>query len=692
MKLTDSITAIPGVGEANARKLARLGIFRVNDLVRHFPYRYEDLSEIRPIRDVRPGEISAIRAVVSAIAVKRLRGGRCLVEALATDATGSIKIIWFNQSYLAETIKKDFEYRFAGQVEQKSGLQMISPVWEKSDAPAVSVGRIVPVYPLTAGVFPKWLRLILRSTLSRLPRLPDPLPEEVLKRCDLASYDRAVRDIHFPNTLKDAQRARRRLGFDEILAQQIKVSLHRQQLHRLSAPPIPFNETATKKFVAGLPFRLTASQKKAAWEIIGDLGRPHPANRLLCGDVGSGKTVVAAIAALQTLLSGRRTSIMAPTEILALQHSRTFAALPEFRNRNIALLTASRCEIIRGKQAEKISKQKLKQLLCSPHPAQPIDLVVGTHALLQQDVDIANLGLTIIDEQHRFGVRQRAAMQARLAERNTAPHLLSMTATPIPRTLALTVYGDLSISRIPELPAARKKVITQVVPKSEQARVYRHVEELIEHGQQIYVVCPLIDPSDTLGVRSATEAYEHMRNEIFPKRRIGLLHGKLKPAEKQSVLDQFRTGATDILVATTVVEVGIDVPNATIMIVEGAERFGLAQLHQLRGRVGRSDMQSYCYLMPHEQTQASGTRLRALESSHSGLELAEIDLRLRGPGELYGQAQSGYAEFQIADIFDAELIEAAHEEASRLLERHDLDRQPQLQKLIHSLRQDIHLE
>ncbi|MCL5436094.1 MAG: ATP-dependent DNA helicase RecG [Patescibacteria group bacterium] len=687
MRLTDSIETLPGVGKANAKKLHKLGIFNLSDLVRHFPYRYNDLSVITPIAETSVGGAYTVRAKVKSIKSRPgFRFRRGLARALIEDGTGALAVIWFNQPYLANTLKVGATYLFSGQISFYRSLQMQNPVWELDKRVTVHTGRIVPVYPLTSGIYPKWLRTLLKTALDSLPRFPETLPSGILKSRRLLSYDSALRSIHFPKSHKELQLARRRLSFDELLLHELAVLSHRLQLKKLPAPKIPFDQDLIKRFVSTLPFTLTKSQKLAAWQVLQDLESGHPANRLVAGDVGSGKTVVAAIPTLEILSHGWNVAFMAPTEILAEQHFRTFSALTLFSNLKLALLTASQAKLRKNKAEEKLTKKTLLEKLAATTGW----ALFGTHALIQKNIDFKDLGLVVVDEQHRFGVQQRAALQNRTRE-GTVPHFLSLTATPIPRTLALTLYGDLDVSAIPELPLGRKPVTTRIIEPGNRKTVYAEIEKELASGRQAFFICPLIDPSDKLGARSATGLYELLKT-VFKSRRLGLLHGKLSSSEKTAVVSAFGEKKLDILVSTTVVEVGVDFPNATVMAIEGAERFGLAQLHQLRGRVGRSDMQSYCYLLPQNLGAKAKERLEALCQHHNGLELAEIDLKLRGPGETYGNLQSGYPQFELANIYDLELLQAAREEAQALLADDKSLRSPLFQDLIVRSRNKIHLE
>ena len=688
MKLTDSITILPGVGGQNAKKLKKLGIFCIWDLVTYFPFRYEDLSKISKISALGPGSRYVIKAEVIKISSKRsFRRRMSVTEALVKDDTGSLVITWFNQPYLEETIKSGRVYLFAGPVKFYKTLQMQSPQWEMEKEQTVHTGRIVPVYSLTDGIYPKYFRSLLKNLLDKLPGLPEHLPAKIIDENTLYSFDKALRGIHFPKDQDDADEAKKRLSFDELLFYELKILQHKKSLIQSPARSITTDQGLIKKFESSLPFQLTKGQKKASAEILADMAKPHPANRMLAGDVGSGKTVVAAQAILQTLNSGQNVALMVPTEILAGQHFQTFTKLPIIADYRIVLLTRSKKLIWKNEEVKAMGEGALLERSAPSQAA----LFIGTHSLIQTNADIDNLGLVVLDEQHRFGVNQRAALARKNSENEIKPHLLSMTATPIPRSLALTLYGDLEISRITEMPICRKKIITKLVGRLDRKKTYDEVEKQIKSGRQIFVVCPLIDPSDKMGFKSAKEEHKKIETEIFPKYKAGLLHGKLKQADKDDVIKKFAEGKLDILVATTVVEVGVDFPNATVMMIEGAERFGLAQLHQLRGRVGRADHQSYCYLLPENTSVQATERLYAMTQESNGFALAELDLKLRGPGDMYGRIQSGFPQFDIADIFNFEMVRAARDEADNILSgKYEISKS--LERKINNLQKELHLE
>ncbi len=636
------LSAIPGLGPKAIADLKRLGVLSVADLLAHYPLRYQDLSHKVTTAELHAGETVTIDGVIKSIASRITPHRRMtLIEAVLSDDHGSVKVIWFNQRYLMKALHPGSLVRLSGQVTLgPRGLQFTNPTFELQRAgESVHTGRIVPIYPLTGGITQKRIRSAVAWAMKVVP-IADWLPEEVKEREDLIDLVEAVQQIHLPDSFKAVEEARKRLQFDELFLYELTHLKSRAELKKLTAPSIPSSIDAVKTFVASLPFELTGAQRKAAWQIMQDMERGEPMNRLLEGDVGSGKTVVAAIAAFNAAQSGFQTAVLAPTEILAEQHDRSFEKL----GLNVSLITSS-------------------------HDGDPLaDVVVGTHALLETKIQFRKLGLVVVDEQHRFGVRQRQALQEKEIENVGVPHLLSMTATPIPRTLALTLYGDLDLSVLDELPKGRKPIATRLVKYGKEAEMYKHVRSELDLGRQAFVVCPLIDSSEEVAAKSVTDLFALLTAGELKAYRCVMLHGRMKSEEKDAIMQAFKRGEIDVLVATTVIEVGVDVPNATVMCIEGAERFGLAQMHQLRGRVGRSDKPSFCYLNPSGFVpEKTYERLKALVDCQNGFELAERDLALRGSGELYGTQQSGYPEFKIANIFDAPLISKARNAAADLL-------------------------
>lgn len=674
-KLFASVGELNGVGPALVRTLDKVGIKTILDLLLYIPRRYDDYSNVVSIATAKPGQIT-VKGRVEKVTSRYIRRGLHITEAVLTDNGKKIKAIWFNQPYRGASLPRDIEVYMSGKLEKVGySFALSHPSVERVSAFTKNTARIIPIYPETKDLSSSQIRRILPAALDIAKNLDEQLPETLVAKNKLMTIAESFQEIHFPTSIDKSEKARERLEFDELFALILTHQLAKQSLESLSASPIPFNEQLAKDFVAKLPFKLTNAQRLAAWEIFQDLNRIQPTNRLLQGDVGSGKTVIAAMAALMAISHGFQVALMAPTEVLAGQHAKTLHDLLAVFDIEIGLLTGSLKAAARKTLEENISSGK-------------VNLIVGTHALIQKGVDYHNIGLVIVDEQHRFGVEQRKKL---VGKGRGVPHLLSMSATPIPRSLALTVYGDLDISVIDEMPPGRKPVATKVVPGKDRDAVYKKVDELIAKGQQAYIICPLVEDSDTLGVKSVTSEYERLQKTVFSHRKIALLHGRLKSTEKEQVLSEFKSGKTDILVSTTVVEVGVDVPNATILIVEGAERFGLAQLHQLRGRVGRGREQSYCYLLTTADFQ-SRQRLTYLERTNSGFELAEADLQLRGAGEIYGIRQHGELDLRIANLSDSRKIARAKKAVNEFLELDVATKEfPLLDWRVHNFRVQPHL-
>lgn len=649
------IGSLKGVGTAMAEKLARLGILTAGELIRHYPRRYDDFSKILPIRLMRPGNVT-FKGQIERVQARYARARKLhLTEAIISDGTGTVKAIWFNQPYLAKTIPTGTPVLISGELKFKNNdLAMQSPAIEAVAPGRITkdTARIVPVYPETEGLSSKQLRGIIQPLLPLIAAgTPETLPEDIISASKLMPLAKAWQEIHFPATNASLTKARARLAFEELWFLMLASLVIKHEIKTESAPVIEFQVEAAKAFVDALDFEMTPHQKQAAWEIFQDLGKDQPMNRLLEGDVGSGKTVVAAMSAVMAMASGYQVALMVPTEILARQHAAKIGPLVA----KLGYETA----VILGKQPAAERNTALARVAENG----PL-LVVGTQALLGEKVSFPGLGLVIIDEQHRFGVAQRANLKAKSGR---LPHLLSMTATPIPRTLQLTVYGDLDISVIEGLPPGRRPITTKVVEGKNREKAYEFINTQLDQGRQAFVVCPLIEDSEVMEVASATAEYERLKAGPFKQRRLGLLHGRLNPTEKQAVMDRFAAGEIDMLVATSVIEVGIDVPNATIMLIEGAERFGLAALHQLRGRIGRGAFPSHCFLVTSAKTNSASDRLGALEKSQDGFRLAQIDLELRGPGQIYGRRQHGTLDVQLADIGDPKLLAHIRGEALRFL-------------------------
>ncbi|MBN2884690.1 ATP-dependent DNA helicase RecG [Patescibacteria group bacterium] len=687
MLLSVPLSALNRVGNSTAQHLKKLGLETVQDLLFYFPFRYDDFSQTTPINKVIAGQSVSISGTIELIQNKRsFRQKRQLTEALVSDESGTIKVIWFNQPFIAQNLKPGDLVSLAGKTAESYGqLSLVSPQYEKtSDKQLIHTQGLVPVYSLTSSITEKQLRFLIKQALPAATKIEEWLPADILKKLDLLPIAEAIKQAHFPQNLKEAQKARQRLGFDELFLRQLRSQTLKYQLQNKPAPKVPFQEILTRQFVNRLPFTLTAGQKQAAWEILQDINRNSPMSRLLEGDVGSGKTVVAAMALFNVAINKYQGALMAPTEILASQHYSSISKLLVPFNTKLALLTGSQAEA--NFELPKKKDERRQKII------NEAEIIIGTQALIQ-NYNIPRLALVIVDEQHRFGVRQRHKLQQ---SGELWPHFLSMTATPIPRSLALAIYGDLNLSLIKELPKNRKSIITKIISEDNRQQAYDFILQKINLSQQAFIICPLVDESDKLGVKSATSEYKHLKNEIFPQLNIGLIHGRLKSAEKEKIMKEFTEGKINILVATAVVEVGVNVPNASVMLIEGAERFGLAQLHQFRGRVGRGDQQSYCLLLASndQQNPKTALRLQALSKYNDGLSLAKMDLKLRGAGDLYGLVQSGFPELKIASLFDHELIKKAQTAAAEIINRDpDLSKYPLIKKrLLTNKDNEAHLE
>ncbi len=650
----DPVANLPGVSDKTEAKLSRLGIATIRDLLLFFPRRYEDFSTITPIAFVRPGVKTTVRGRIYDIGAHQTKYKKmALTEAVLGDDSGTLRVVWFNQPWLVKSLQKGDEIFVAGEADLNGGLVMKNPDHEKVSLRPQNVARLVPIYRETEGLTSKWLRPKIQRVLPMADQLDEFLPAELLTRRSLMGRAEAVRQVHYPASAVRLDRAKERLAFEEMFVLQVAAQMAKRARKARSAPVVPFDEPTARGFVKALPFKLTNAQRVAAWQILQDLACPEPMNRLLEGDVGSGKTVVAAMAMHHAAHAGFQSVLLAPTEILARQHADVVEGLLRPFGVTVALLLGS---------TPAAQREPMREALGSGG----IAIAIGTHALLEEGIRFQRLGLCVVDEQHRFGVQQRLALRGK-SER--PPHFLTMTATPIPRTLGLTLYGDLDISVIDELPVGRQPVETRLVKPEERDEAYGFVRGQIAAGRQVFVICPIIQESDKLGVRSATAELEKLRAEVFPDlaERIALIHGRLKAAQREAVMARVQRGEVAILVATSVVEVGIDVPNATVMLIEGAERFGLAQLHQFRGRVGRGAHAAFCLLFTDLEDPENLQRLQAVITHRSGFELAEIDLRLRGMGELYGERQHGF-DLKVADLFDLQLVREAQDEAQRVLD------------------------
>lgn len=650
MNLISPLEKVKGVGVKTGEQFANAGLYTVGDLIDFLPRTYEDFSEVIAIDSIHPGK-ATIKARCEKIATRPVRRGLRITTATLADDTGKLQAVWFNQPYRETQLKSGDEFYFSGEFEfNYNKYQLSNPSVEKVSDMPIQTDRFLPVYRSVKGLKTQLVRKIVAELRPLMSFLPETMPESIIRDEKLLARADAVIGVHFPDNQADVAKARERLAYEELFQLLLASQLNRQENAKLTGWHIPFDQKVVADFVRELPFDLTAAQRRAAWEIIQDFERKTPMNRLLQGDVGAGKTVVAGLAARQAAHAGFQTALMAPTEILASQHAETLNKMLAPFDITVGILTGSVKGAARKTLYEQIANGS-------------VDVVVGTHALIQEAVKFHKLGFVVIDEQHRFGVAQR---QELLKKSKYMPHLLAMTATPIPRSLALTVYGELDVSILNELPKGRKPIATKIWSPNSSAQLYALIDSEIEKGRQGYVICSLIDNNPDNDVKSVEEEYKKLRNSVFKHRRIGLLHGKMKPDEKDEVMTRFASGEIDILVSTTVVEVGVDVPNATVMLIENADRFGLSQLHQLRGRVGRSSHQSHCYLVMSDSSKPS-QRLKEIEKSNDGFYLAEVDLQLRGPGEIYGRSQHGALNLQIATLSDTKLIARAQSQAKKFV-------------------------
>ena len=666
------ITVIKGISTALSARFDKLGVKTVRDLLYYFPHRHLDYSKLKLISQLAEGEEQTIIANVWQAQETR-PGGRRSTEAIVGDETGNIRVVWFNQPYMAKTLTTNARIILSGRVSLFKGRHVfLSPDWELMEGQdLVHTARLVPVYPLTQGLRPRQVRRLMKGFVDRWAgQLTDFLPVELRKRLNLLELPEAISQAHYPESEAAKDRARIRLAFDELFLLQLGVMSKKRDWQE-SRPGTPFDieSTLIKQFLESLPFTLTSAQDKVLKEILADLSKTIPMSRLLQGEVGSGKTVVATIALLMAAANSCQGAFMAPTEILAEQHFATISQLLSklgreegegyFRSYTGFLARPLKIALLIG-DIRQAGKKKIQQQIREGD----IDIVIGTHALVQKGLEFSKLGLAVVDEQHRFGVEQRSALR----EKGFNPHMLVMTATPIPRTLALTLYGDLDLSVISELPPGRQTVKTKWLKPEQRESAYAFVRKQVSGGSQVFILCPLIEESEAIAAQAATVEYERLSSEVFSDLRVGLLHGRLASADKDAVMEQFRSGRLDILVSTPVIEVGIDIPNATVMLIESADRFGLSQLHQFRGRVGRGKEQSYCMLLAENPSEVGRERLDIIENTHDGFKLAEEDLKMRGPGEFFGTRQSGLPDLRMAKMSDVALLELARNEAIKLFQ------------------------
>ena len=670
-KLFDSVRYLKGVGEARAKLFASMGIRTLYDLIAYFPRTYEDRSRIVPISELQVDEPACFRAFVcSQPRTQHIRKGLDITKLSVADDTARLSVTFFNQRFAAGSLEYAKEYYFYGTLTgDYLGYQVTNPIFEDVERPGVLTRRIMPIYPLTAGVSNNLIgRSVQQAMDACLAELPEVLPEELRSRYGLCGAAEAYRSIHAPESFEALERARKRLVFEEFFIFSVGLCLLRGSRQRHARAPL--EKTDLAPFLAALPFRLTGAQQRAVDQIAADLCSGGVMNRMVQGDVGSGKTVVAAAAAWMAAQNGLQTALMAPTEILAEQHARSLEKLMTPLGVRTTLLTGSMTA----------SQKKIARQAIAEHR---VDLIIGTHALISETTDFKNLGLVISDEQHRFGVAQRAA----LAEKGDDPHILVMSATPIPRTLALILYGDLDISVIDELPPGRQSIDTFLVDESMRARVNAFIRRQVAEGHQCYIVCPAIEEGEDGSLRSAEAWAETLQQAVFPELRVALVHGKMKPAQKDETMRAFASGQYDILVATTVIEVGVDVPNATLMVVENADRFGLSQLHQLRGRVGRGSAKSYCVLFSSVKNEETRKRLKALCKTNDGFEISRADLALRGPGDFFGTRQSGLPAFKVGSLsMDLENLQQAQAAAAEFTASEELALRPEYAPLMDRIR------
>ncbi len=659
--LNAALTVLQGVGPRHSQTLAELGMSTLGDMLYYFPRRYEDYSQLKPIKSLWYGEQVTVIGTVQSIHTRPIRGGKAsIVEIIISDGTGALRLSWFNNPWIANRLKEGEQISVSGSVEQYLGrLVMNQPDWEPVEIEHLHTNRIVPIYPLTAKITQKWLRNLMKQVVTYwAPAVVDSLPDSTRNAAGLLPLGQALLQAHFPDSQEQLKAARERLAFDEIFFLQMGVLRQKRDWKQADARRFPVPDEWLGARLTNLPFTLTNAQQRVISDIRADLDSGKAMNRLLQGDVGSGKTVVAAIAAAIITNNNSQAAIMAPTGILAEQHYRNFTNLLAGEN---GIMQPDEIRLLVSDTPES-QKEAIRNGLVEGR----IKIVIGTHAVIEGPVQFKDLELAVIDEQHRFGVEQRAELR----NKGTNPHLLVMTATPIPRSLALTIYGDLDLSVMDEMPAGRQPIATHVLAPQERERAFSMIRSQIKDGRQAFIIYPLIDESEKLEtLRAAVDDHETLSKEIFPDLKLGLLHGRMKPAEKDDVMLKFRDGQFDILVSTTVVEVGVDVPNATVMLVEGANRFGLAQLHQLRGRVGRGAAQSYCLLIPDHEDSVENERLQAMAQTNDGFALADLDLKQRGPGEFLGTRQAGYASgLRMASLTDVALIEKARVHAQNLFE------------------------
>jgi ATP-dependent DNA helicase RecG len=657
------VSVIRGVGDKQGAHLVKLGVHKIKDLLYLFPRRYDDYSKLKTINQLEYGEEVTILARVVSIDAFQTKKGKRLVEAVVSDTTGALRLLWMNQDWHVRYLKKDLFISVSGKIDTYLGRPVIwYPDYEPIDKQQLHTNRIVPVYPLTAKITQRWLRRTQFNTVRYwAPKVNDFLPDQLREEAQLLKTNDALLQVHFPENNEALKAAQRRFAFDELFLLQVGVLQQKQQWQQLVGHPYEVTDAWVTERVAALPYELTGAQKRSLDEIRADIGKDHPMNRLLQGDVGSGKTIIAVLGMAMVIESGAQAALMAPTGILAEQHYQTIRQLltvgtqahPAFLEEGqVRLLTGDTGQTERGEIFAGLESGYVK-------------LLIGTHALIEDPVTFQNLQMVVVDEQHRFGVSQRAALR----NKGDNPHLLVMTATPIPRSLQFTIFGDLDVSIMDEMPAGRLPVTTMIVYPTERERVYQTIRKQVEEGHQAFIIYPLVEAGENEEIKAAVEEQVRLQEEIFPELKVGLVHGRLKPAEKDAVMLAFRARQFDILVSTSVVEVGVDIPNATIMVIEGANHFGLSQLHQFRGRVGRGEVQSLCFLIPDNDSSVENRRLQVMTETNDGFRLAEVDLEERGPGDFLGTRQAGAIDLKMASLADTVLIKQTRELATKLLDK-----------------------
>lgn len=684
--LKKEISQLHHIADKLQPTLKKMGILTIEDLLWYFPFRYDDLSQVSKVEDLSEDKLNTINVEIDKIkSYRSFRKKMIITDIQAHDDTGKIKAVWFGQKFVSKVLKTGDNIFLNGKAKKKNNAwEMQSPSYEKVKDRPLHSARLVPIYHLSQRLTQKQLRFLMDKALEFRTYNDDPLPVDILNKEKYPWLQDALQEIHFPQDEKKLDSASERLKFQELFYVQCKYQLAKNDYQKQSSYQIKTSKKFLDAQLKNLPFELTKDQDNSLEEILADISKKSPMNRLLEGDVGSGKTIVAILSAIAACNQDTQVALMAPTEILAQQHFlNVLKYVPKDLAKQTALFTKSYQQI----NDKVVTKKELSQQIKNGK----IKLIVGTHSLIQDKVEYKKLSLVIIDEQHRFGVKQRQSLKNKNHD-SKVPHLLSMTATPIPRTLSLTLYGDLDISLIKEKPGNRKDINTFLVPETKREDAYKFILEKIAKGQQLFVICPLIDESDVLGLKSVTEEYKKLNESIFPNLKIELLHGKLKAEEKKDIMKRFQDNEFPILVSTSVVEVGVDIPNATLMMIESAERFGLSQLHQFRGRIGRNDFDNFCMLFVSDQSKMNTTRIKALTKSNNGFELAELDLELRGAGEVFGTKQTGLMNLKIAKLSDTKLIKKAQKWAKIIMSDKKYLSQKSLQKLLKSLKTEMHLE